>query len=231
MKSTRIFLGILALFFTLSSFAQTEIADSEVADLVLTAWKTPPCVTSLPFKGAYSVVRGKGDWKNGQISRDTFKKLQILDSHDLVTVTLDQEYERYKKGEDFSWDNWLQQTQRGTVAKVVITPTEAGRKYRNREQSNLISVPCADETEITAVVKNEHIKRGIRDYRVVMIRYTNDWNPVFKSLSKSELSTQRKAIVLFEWDAFESEWRGVAVDYANNDEQFDTNRVSNTLQR
>ena len=185
-----------------------------------------------PMRGTFNVVGGSFDWSRGTLSESSYRAIIALSRLDLVTLTVDRDYENYKKGNGFSWEQWQQQTQGNVIAKVSLIPTKAGLELASAENKNLLQLPMGTFT-ITEVTRNDKREKGVNIYRIVMVKYSATWNPLFQQfmeLSGEKPQAKRKAMTLLKWDSFNSQWVVVATDLANEDQNFTTDNAQRGLE-
>ncbi len=148
----------------------------------------------------------------------------------LLDVTLDEKFENIIKGPySLEQRDWI--VNKNVRAKIAVSATESGKRYVDPANSRQIIISEGTFT-ISKVAKNEEKKKGLDDYRLLMLSFDAAYNPLvkqFKQIMGSPLEAKRKAIVLLKWDPFSSRWNFVAIDAANESEEFKTNRVANAL--
>ena len=236
----RITLLALITMFSLCTraIAAPSMSDGEAKSLTENSLKQEAGQTwdaAVPL-GTFTVVKQGAEsiQDGGTIRLEFYESILGFEKIGVVTVTKDQKYENYKKGNEFSWNQWNQQTQQGVTAKITVKPTELGWTYPNcgYNGNNTWLVFPPGEFSVTSIAKNEERKKGVDDYRLVMVAFSVDWNPLVsrhQEVMGRPHSKNRKAIVLFKWDPFTSKWVYVASDQANANEEFKTNYVTNTL--
>jgi hypothetical protein len=82
------------------------------------------------------------------------------------------------------------------------------------------------------LVKNEAIRSGVDDYRVIMTSYSVTWAPFYRQAAEKvglRLLEKRKVRQLYKHDPITSSWKAVAGDNGNIDEEFETDRVPSAL--
>lgn len=186
----------------------------------------------LPMRGAFNVVGGSFDWNHGTLSESNYRAIIALSKLGLITATVDRDYENYKKGNGFSWEQWRQQTQDNVIAKVALTPTKTGLEFASAENKDLLHLPMGTFT-VTEVVRNDKKENGVNVYRIVMVKYSANWNPLFQKFLEfggEKPQTKRKAMALLKWDSFKSQWIVIASDMANEDQNFTTDDVQRGLE-
>jgi hypothetical protein len=225
-------ISLLALIALLSlctrAIAAPSISDREAKSLVEAMWENSLVVLPL---GAFTVVRQGHNIDKGSISTKIHEDLIGWEKVGVVSVAADQKYENFKKGKEFSWDQWNQMTLQGAAAKITVTPTESGKRFVDLNNPKRLKFSQGKFT-VTNVAKNEERKKGVDDYRLVMVAYNAEWNPLLKQHAQvmgRPLAEKRKAITLFKWDPFTSKWKSVATDIANANEEFKSTRVADAL--
>lgn len=231
-SSIRRFLALFAVLCAGSTYAAPTLTDGEARAFLEARWRDDVAVAPI---GKFTVVsEGQADVSKGKLTQATYVALQAWAKAGVVSLVADQQYENYKRGQGFTWDQFHQQTQQGIVAKIAVAPTELGRQYlKSTTGSGLpyLSIPMG-RFLVTKVVKNEERKKGVDDYRLVMVSYNAEYNPVYKhylDVLGPPQSNSKKAIVLLKWDAFENKWKRVASDLANSNEEFATSFVARAI--
>jgi hypothetical protein len=184
--------------------------------------------------GDFRVV--KDDFRSNEpniITDSTFRTLKAWERAGLIEIAHDKHFDAYKKGKDFSWDQWNQQTQRGVVNKIRVVPSREGAQYvTTHVNPHYVSAPSGKYT-ITKIIKNEERRNGIDEYRLVMFTYDAEEPPMRKiyiqSMGLKLNSEKRKAIVLFKFDPFTTKWTQIAIDSANASDEFLTHKTRDAL--
>ena len=133
-----------------------------------------------------------------------------------------------------SEEDWVARAlKQPTHTRIKATPKglELGRKSGLSQEQNCIILPLGTFS-ITEVVKNEERRKGIDEYRLIMIKYQTQWSPVYEESSRERgrpVSKDRKGIYLLKYDSFASKWNLVTFDQANANEEFSTKMVENFL--
>ncbi len=190
------------------------------------------CRLIAPMRGNFNVVGGSFDWSKGTISPSNYNAITNLSQAGLITLAVDRDYENYKKGGSFSWDQWQQQTQGAVIAKISLSPTKTGLEFQSLGNPEWLQLPMGS-FKVSDILQNEKREKGVNTYRIVMAKYNADWNPLFKKfmeLSGQKAETKRKAMALLKWDMFNSTWIAIALDIADADQEFSTNNVLRTLE-
>jgi len=234
MRSTYKFLGLVALVFLLcnKALAAPSMSDGEAKKLIEKDWNSSSFVV-LPL-GTFKVVREGFSNEVGFISNNAHESLIAWAKAGVVSINYDQEFENFKKGKTtggYRWDWYNEMTSRGLSAIITVTPTSTGAQLIDKENPKRIKF-LQGNFIVTNVVKNEARKKGVDDYRLVMVAYTAQWNKLLKQYSQiigKPLAEKRKAIVLFKWDPFSSKWKRVANDVANANEEFKTRKTADAL--
>ena len=224
----RIFLAMFVLIASSPTFAGPALSDSEARSIVEDGWKNLVLTISI---GRFAVVSGNADTAKGTVSSNGYNALVNWQKVGLVTVLEDQQYKDFRSGKGFSWDQWNQLTQEGVQKKIVVTATERGRQYLTASPTERLQIPQGKFT-VTKIVKNEERRKGVDDYRLIMLAYDAAWSQelrAYSSASGTQLAEKRKAVILLKYDPFESKWKRIATDLANANEEFKSNNVTRAL--
>jgi hypothetical protein len=225
----RICLAVFVLIASSQTFAGPALSDSEAASVVEDSWKTLPLL-AIPL-GTFSVVSGKADTSRGTISSTGYNALVNWQRAGLVAILEDQQYEDFRSGKGFRTDQWFQLTTQGVQKKIVVTVTERGRQFFTGSPTETLQIPQGKFT-VTRIVKNEERRKGVDDYRVIMLTYDAAWSQelrAYSSASGTQLAEKRKAVILLKYDPFQSKWKRITNDLANANEEFKTNNVAQAL--
>jgi hypothetical protein len=199
-------------------------------------WNNTPLKIPL---GSYAVVGGlkpgvKNDFEKRELTETTFRHIENWEKQGIIKI--DKQDLGEKQSKDFSWKDFMETTERGTVKRINISPTKKGldleRNSRFAKEEGFILLRDG-VYKVTKVVRNEAQKKGVDDLRIVMITYDVSWLPEYKSINAMEgrpLSDKRKAMILLKYDAFQSKWIFVTSDIANASDEFKTFKVNNALQ-
>lgn len=222
---------VLLLFCHRMVLAAPSLSDSDAKVLFDSIWKKPGGSIKVVPLGNFTVVQKGRDVGKGLISMDFFKDLIGWEKVGLIKLVSDKSLEDFRSGKRFEVDQFLQVTQNGVMAKITVSPTEFGKQFIPSDNENKLNIPQGRFTA-TSVAKNEERRKGVDEYRVVMVAYDAQFSQTVAQHNRimgKNYSDKRKAIVLFKWDPFSKEWKPVAMDMANLDEQFKTKRVADFL--
>lgn len=183
--------------------------------------------------GRFDIVPGSEPTpcNQGRMNEVAFKFIIAAQRTGIVTVLMDQEFERFKRGESFSWAQSLDMTTRQLLHKVTIALTPKGEAMATVRRDNMAMLRKG-KMAVTTIVRNEARRSGVTDYSIVMLRAKADWEPNYKAIQALQgitLADDRKAIVLFKHDPFRGFWLIAASDEANMDGEFTTAYVSRAL--
>lgn len=224
----RIFLAMSILMVSSPTFAGTALSDSEARSIAEDRLKI--LVYEVPI-GQFAVVSGDTDLAKGTASSKLYNILVNWEKVGLLAVLEDQAYENFRSGKGFSINQWMQLTQEGVQKKIVVTVTERGRQYLTASPREQLRILLGKFT-VTKIVKNEERRKGVDEYRLIMLTYDADWNQDvfdFKSASGTPVSERRKMVMLLKYDPFQSKWKWFTWDLANADEEFKTDQVARAL--
>jgi len=223
------FVEAIALVFLCGNvIAAPSMSDREAKSLI--EEKLNSSFIVLPL-GSFTVVREGYSIEKGSISHKIRDDLVAWAKVGLVSVTADQRYEKSKKGDGYNWDQWHPMTQEGVSAKITVSPTDNGKRLIDPEKTSQIKFPQGT-FKVATVAKNEERKKGVDDYRLIMVAFDAAWSPLLKQFSQiigKTIAENRKAIVLFKWDPFSSKWKIVATDVANANEEFKSSQAADAL--
>ena len=224
---------VTILSFSANAVAAPSMSDAEARSLIETTLNNFGRVIPL---GPVTVLRQEGNTisfgRDGiSIQTGTHQEIKGWEKVGIISISADEKYENYKKGNEFSWKQWNQQTQQKIDSMISVTPTELGKNHIDPQSTKRITISQGLSTVIQ-IAKNEERKIGIDDYRLVMATYNVQLNPLFIQWQKvmgKEFSEERKNIMLFKWDPFKNKWNLVAIDDANANEEFNSSNVANKL--
>ncbi len=220
---------------TESLAASPDLTDAEAKGFIDTLWSKSAVKIKLgPLDIGDDTFGDPTNLERGIISQRLYRTYQAYEKVGLIQMGEDQGFKRHMEGKGFNWGTFLQQSQ-GLRGKIVVEPSARGHEVaRNgglpQKQGWLV---IRDATfRVDRIIKNEPYRKGADDYRVIMATYTARWTPAYKramELLGNVYSEERKAKVLLKYDPFKSSWTAVAVDVANRDAEFQTDRVSRVL--
>jgi murein DD-endopeptidase MepM/ murein hydrolase activator NlpD len=212
------------------SFAR-ELSNADATAVIEEAWNASYIYA--PMMGSYNVAESSaGSDGQGFLTPSHYRYIKALSDAGLITIERDQQYENYKKGDSFSWDNFFEQSQHGLMARIILRPTELGQSFADPQERGLLRLP-EGVFRITQIVQNEPRNLGVDEFAMLKFKYDADWNVHFQKYLANNgvrVDRQRKAIVLLRWDDFEGTWILVAQDVANLSDDFATDTVNNWLQ-
>ncbi|MBM3163802.1 MAG: hypothetical protein FJZ79_11000 [Chlorobi bacterium] len=208
-----------------------SLSDGSAKKIIENEWAKSGVL--LPMSGNFTVISGGYDWQKGTISKSNYKELVALDKLGLVEIMIDENYERYKRGDYFSWSLFLEQLEKNVVLKIAVSPTEKGQKYVYSENLNWLKIPMGTFS-ITDVLRNEKKEKGVDLYRILMIKYDANWSDIYRQYIQilgGKLQVKRKAVVLLKWDSFDSKWIFITSDIADENDDFVTKNVEIELKK
>ena len=156
----------------------------------------------------------------------------------VVSIVEEQSSQQFRQGQSFSWGQMLDATTAGVAQKVVIRPTAVGQA-----KDVSATLPPAERIQnclklkvgsfrVTNVVRNELQRKGVTDYRTVLVTYDALWTPEYRQMSALGgvgLADARKGVVLLKNDPFAGRWIVLTSDLADADKEFNTNNVASLL--
>lgn len=225
-----IILTLLLLFFSTTTFsAEPGFTDKQAKALIeekvfgypvmlhFTAF--PIALGSLKVIGGFAEIARDFDYAKNEIPGKLYKMYQAWEKVGIIKILESQP--KLNLGRQ--------------ITEIFVTPTDAGEKLAKkgglpqREGQLLIR---QGTFRVDEILKNEARQKGIYNYRIIMATYTAEWTPESKKfieITEQKLSEKRKIIMLIRFDPFSSTWKIYALDDANKDEDFTTNKVSNAL--
>ena len=152
---TRLPFFMAVLFLCGNALAAPSMSDREAKALVEAMWENLSVVLPL---GTFTVVhQSKGyNPEKGSISSKWHNELVGWAKVGIVTTTADQ-----------------------ISSKITVAPTESGRRLVDAENPKRIKF-SQGKFIVTKVAKNEERKKGLDDYRVVMVAYDAEFNSLLK---------------------------------------------------
>lgn len=185
------------------------------------------------------------DVEKGRLSPYQYQYYLAWAKLGVISISVDQQFEAYKAGKSFSWDQYMQQSVGGTDSKIVISktplddslmaklPKDVSTDFTARAGTGWLLIP-EGTFKVTRIVENVGYRGSGADWRMVSVLYDATWEPIFKELSrltKRPVSEHRKARVLLKYDPFKSTWQLYTLDEANADAEFDTNYVPDRVRQ
>jgi len=225
-------------FLFLSPLFAASLFDREAKKVIEDCWNSTLSNVKIRL-GEFSVVNEfvKADINKKQLNTQGYKWVQAWEKVGVITIEKDKSLEDLKSGKKFNMDAYARRTLGDEVAHIWIKAThkgtELGKKAGLSQDQNLIVFPQGAFT-ITDVVKNEERKKGVDEYRLIMLKYQAQWDTAYEEHSKAlgkSLSKDRKAICLLKYDNFEGKWKYITGDYANSNEEFTTKYVEKALEQ
>jgi hypothetical protein len=176
--------------------------------------------------------------EKGVLSASTYRQYQQFEKVGIIAIDNDKQFEDHMSGKAFSWKLFNEQAQQSVRNKIKVRATPRG--YALAKDGGL---PQRDGwlkikegvIRIQRIVKNEPRTSGVDDYRVIMATFTEQWFPEVRRVV--ELATghapgdARKVTVLLKFDPFASQWRGIAAEFADINDDFTTHNVPGALQK
>lgn len=172
------------------------------------------------------VTNGANDFAKREMSAEEFKEVQAWSQLGLVTV----------QSTDITYAN------RGnlpySVQKTVkVTPTEAGLKLSKQAK---VEKPEADkflygrfyDPKVKSVIENREVKKDVNLYRVVKGTVENRYSALgerFNLITGAKGVPEVKVVALLKYDSFDKDWELAALDAAEPDKEFGSNRVASAL--
>jgi len=186
------------------------------------------------FTGTFK-VSDKQEPAKRLLSKATLEEYQKLQKNGLLTIEFDAKYENYKKGNDFSWGQFLDQTQNRTAAIVTVNVTDKaqGLKFRSGDTpAPFTQLRLATMSDVS-IKKNEARQMGADDYRLLVITSTLDFEPELAPGNRWGFSGKHKmkSMRLLKYDPAKSEWKHVATDMAPLDAEYTTSAVNDFLMK
>jgi hypothetical protein len=187
------------------------------------------------------------DWQNGRVSVGTYHTLTAAQHMDLVHI---------QKRPRITGPLGVPVTPPHIYSEQFVSSlTEKGRALNKfkagaewRAQYEVFAVKQVDAM-VRQIVRNQEIKRGVDEYRLIFLRYNAAWNEEFVALMSERqkvvnlangicahcgeqviYASKRKGRVLLKRDDFSDSWKVIAIDSANEDEEFKTDSVNATVQ-
>jgi hypothetical protein len=212
------------------AFAGPALSDSEARAIYEDHYKD--WVTYLDL-GEFAVVSGKADIAKRTVSPGTYENMVNWEKVGLVEVLEDEEYKNFRSGKGgWSVTQWMQLTQEDVQKKIAVTVTERGKQYLHGDGDlkTKLRIPMGKLT-VTKIVKNEERRKGVDDYRVIMMTYDSAWSPVYMEylLASGRKSLGSRVIALFQFDPFESKWKLKMMDIAGANGVFSSDGVGRYL--
>lgn len=186
------------------------------------------------FTGTFKVVDTQEPAKR-LLSKVTLAEYQKLQKTGLVTVEFDSKYENYKKGNDFSWGQFLDQTQNRTAAIVTVNVTDKAQALKilsGNTPAPFTMLRLATMSDVS-IKKNEARQIGADDYRLLVITSTFDFEPELAAGNRWGFSGKHKmkSMRLLKYDPAKGEWKHVAADTAPLDAEYTTSAVNDFLMK
>lgn len=231
---------VVCLLSVVSALAATELTDSQAKDLIETFMISTSEYSirlgPLTIVGGMMGMGASPNPQQGSISADQYKTYKAFERLGLISIEEDRGFRDHKSGKKFSWGDYNQQFS-GVIDKIVVRDTSKGKDIAQQgglPQKNGWLTIKQGMFYVEGIVRNEALRRGTYDYRLTMATYVARWTPEYKQaveMSGRRILDERKAMLLFKYDPFDSKWVIVASDYANRSEEFTTDNVSRAISK
>ena len=238
----RIAVLVLSLLGVGSPALAQSLSDSEARQFIEQQFYSfshyvPLGLVSVSLQRAFSNVEETCTTKT--LDEERYKVVVGLARAGILKVENDEAFERFARGERFSWEQMLEMSNRQVSKKIVISLTEKGRaldvteKLAPEKKKQGCAAFRTSVTKVDRIVRNEHIKRGVIDHRVVMLTYKSLVEPHFKEAFQGtriySADPNKKAIMVLKLDAFSGKWTFLIGDFANEKSDFTSNSVERWL--
>lgn len=201
-----------------------QLSDSEAKTVIEQGWSSGGFRVYL---GDFQVVDARPDLSKRRMAISEFKSYESWQDLGLIRITVNKELSKNFTG----WDDWNRLFGEGVQMDAQIQATKEGAHMQvdqsGRGPSYLL-IPSGTTT-VEKIVRNEPIKIGVDDYRVVMgLHTTNHTQEAKYYLRKinAPSAAEGKFQVLLKFDPFGSTWKILVKDIADRDKEFRTNNVN-----
>lgn len=220
-------LSVALLAMTPVNAAETNLSNAEAQQILEKQWAP---MTYYVCLGDLDVV-AEGGCANGRVGEGIYGYLLPYKDVGLIRIDVDQEFEKFKAGKTFSWSQSLDMATNAIKQKVKITLTSKGQAASIRISPHGATFKAGDKV-IQSIIRNEHQRVGVTDFRVLMLTYKSVWDEDYRkarALYGLDLSQSGKAIIALKHDPFEKRWIVVAQDLSAMDRDFTTDNVAKML--
>jgi hypothetical protein len=198
------------------SVAQPALSDLEAKRLIQE--KLPPEQTGTRMLlGRFNVISGTGDSGNGIMTDDGYRATMALRQMGLIEV---KEVSTVPKIIEIK-------ASEAAMQRKEINGLKHGVDYTYFDGSRYLV--WRGNLQVDTIVRNEPIRKGIDQYRIVMYTYTFSFTHAFEQLYQlinQKWNPKRKAIVALKYDDFNKVWVSMARDVADADQEFQTDYVA-----
>jgi hypothetical protein len=208
---------------------QPQLTDEEAKEIIQTKWKDRRHFNV--YLGTFEATKSEYNPSEHRLTKATVENYKTWEEAGFIRIKLKQDLTSGFSG----WENWNKLWSEGVESVVEVEPTEKGKTLlvSEKEGPSMLRIPEGNFL-VDKVVKNEPIRIGIYDYRVVFGTYTADYSPeaqMYYEKSKRVFGKDNKFKALLSFDPFKAEWSVITYDTSTLDNSFGSNSVDAWLKR
>ena len=219
------------------ALAQTKtLSDGEALLIINTDWNA---LTGVLWIGERRVARdaANGDCKSELISVAQYDFLLNAERAGLVTIRYWDEKGAFLKEKDYSNKEKIDFFLSGRMEKMTILPTKEAQEEQVKldihGRTGCMHFKVGDyRAEI--ITENKPLRKGATDLAAVTVLYHVNYRAINEKTYKAgklNISSRRKANVLFRFDPSSKRWHIIAYDAANADEEIKPQNLPLVLER
>lgn len=173
-------------------------------------------------------------WSKRTISSDHYNWLRAAEKVGFVSIVLDEDFERFQKGEKktFDWRDFDAVSKGGAIHKINVTLTPEGTKLpEHKDPKDWRSAYLVTSASVQLVSK-EYKSDGVDHFFLLMARYKAEWSPIAKeyfALTGAPWENERKVAVLFKWDPFKKVWKDSPWEETDMSKDLDMTNIRKAL--
>lgn len=206
-----------------------QISSSGTIEVIQSYWNSEDRGFRV-YLGTFEVTSDEADLSKRRLAASQLSNYKSWEDAGLIKIDLRKDLTAQFSG----WDDWNRLYLEGIQSVVHIEPTEKGMAMRREEENveHAFLLISSGAFTIQNIIRNEPIKLGIDDYRVVLGTHVVNYTPEVQAYyGKAEASEQKKFRVLLKFDPFKLNWQVVAQDTADRDKEFPTDNINELLRR
>lgn len=204
-----------------------RLTDGHAKDIIET-WVAIPITARL---GSMTVVSTREPhWDKGEVNLTTFQEIEAWSKAGVVTLEVSKDLTQGFSG----WNDWMEHWGEGVEKKIVVTPTDLGRKFVVKLPSGVQYLRIEGVSgSVHKIVQNEGVKKGADAYRVLLATYEVKYIPealAFQAaMGYPVRTTEKKCRLLLKWDPFKEVWKVTGADVVDADREFSANDVFESI--
>ncbi len=207
--------------------APPQLSDSQAIEIIQTQWKE--WSSFRVHLGTFEITEDELDLSKQRLPRATLDSYKAWEEVGLIKIKTQKNLSEGFTG----WSDWNKLFTEGVQSVVYIYPTERGKPMGAEVKDpdigpSLLLIPQGDRA-IDKVIKNEPVRIGLDEYRVVFGTYTTDYTPearAYYEKSSRAIERENRFKAVLEFDPFLTKWRFLISDEAGLNQGFRTDSVN-----